>query len=109
MLQILICRRGCPVGSAGKAVTGLTPGETRTVNFGFDDSGRLVGHVWHDKQRQRGHARRRRSPAMGIEVCAYLDTNINGLLDGMDSLVACRDTNGSGDAAFTGLPAGAYL
>ena len=37
-----------PVGSAGKAVTGLTPGETRTVNFGFDDSGRLVGHVWHD-------------------------------------------------------------
>jgi hypothetical protein len=97
-----------PLGSASVPVSDLTPGATATVNFRFDDSGQMIGHVWHDSD---GDA----TPELGeidlagIQVCLFGDSDGDGQLDGSDPLLGCLNSNAAGNTLFTGLAGGDYL
>lgn len=90
------------------AVTGLTPGETRTVNFRFDHSGIIGGRVWHDANGN-GVIDPGENPLPNIQVCLYEDTAGDGIIGPADPLVECRSSDGAGSYSFTGLAAGAYI
>ena len=96
------------VGLPDRAVTGLAAGETRTVSFGFDDTGIVAGRVWNDVNGN-GLIEPGEGALASIRVCLYGDVAGNGQVDPGDPLIGCGDSGPSGSYSFTGLAPGAYV
>ncbi len=90
------------------AVAGLAPGETRIIDFRFDDAGIIGGRVWHDGNGN-GIIDPGEDPLPGIQVCLYADTDGNGSLGPGDVLIGCRSSDATGSYSFVGLEGGAYI
>jgi YVTN family beta-propeller protein len=98
-----------PLSPTLQAATGLAPGETRQINFNFDDTGAIQGTVWHDANGSGGHDPGETGLA-GIQVCLYRDVDTDGILDLTDPLVGCQDSAGpTGAYAFASLPSEPYI
>lgn len=96
------------ISPAAAAVTGLAPGETRTVDFRFDDAGNIGGRVWHDANGN-GIIDPGENPLPGIQVCLYSDSDGDGNLGAGDVLLDCRSSDATGSYSFSGLEGGAYI
>lgn len=96
------------IGGAEKPVAGLAPGEVRTVDFGFDDSGIIGGRVWHDANGN-GLIEPGEAALANITVCLYVDQAADGVLDPTDPIVGCDSSAASGSYSFGGLPGGNYI